>query len=70
MKDQLQRIHNQLRRLKQIQDMNPDLKEDLADIWNSLIDLRVRILKETFTDIKLNEFGLRETLLKVIEEKL
>lgn len=68
--NELKTINNQLKFVKTLQGMHPELIGPLADLWNTLLDYRISVLKNMYPDELLDEFGLRSTMIRFLQKRL
>ena len=56
--------------MKQLQEQHPDLAGPLSDLWNTLLDHRILVLKDIFDDETLDAFGLRADMIRFLRKQI
>jgi hypothetical protein len=69
MKAELKHIHAQMHFIKQVQEAHPELAAGLADVLQTLRDLRIDMIRQLFDDDTLNLLGLRHDMLMFLSGK-
>jgi hypothetical protein len=69
MKAALQHIHVQMHFIKKVMESHPELADGLADVFNTLLDRRIDMIRQMFDSDTLNTLGLRHDMLMVLNGK-
>lgn len=65
----ISQIQDALVLMKPIMQKKDDTSNDLADVWNTLLDVRIGLLRHVFNDTKFNHTGLMDDFKQLAHEK-
>lgn len=69
--EKIKQVNDQLKTIKRLSDSNAELANDLADVWNTLLDYRVTLVKDALGgEESLACFGFKDDVVRLLKGRM